>query len=87
MRRSVESSLMSGGLNDRRERCCRRPFAVRAGNQNRTEFLLWIAECVQQYAHVRQVEFMRRRTGQLVAEFVELLDSRSVGHAAGERRL
>ncbi len=85
VRGTVERSSVSGGTQDRRERCRGRAFAVRPRNQHAGETAFGMAERLQHLAHIGQVELVRGRAGELVSQRVELLHGALVAHAGSFR--
>ena len=75
VRRTVEPGLVAGSAQDGRQGRSRRAFAVGAGDQHAGEAALGIAQRRQQFAHIRQIELVRRRRGKLVSKRVELLNA------------
>ena len=79
MRRSIESRLQSGSLQDGRESSGGRTLAVGAGDQHRRKTIFRMPQRGQQHVHVREIELVRRRLRQLVAQRVHLRDCGFVG--------
>src|SRR6185369_5551259 len=59
MRRRVQTSAITRGLEHRRDHGRRRPFALRAGNVNRLDSLLRIAKQLHQPSHAIELELSR----------------------------
>src|ERR1022692_4883630 len=80
MRRCIESCLQPGSLQDGRQRSGRRTLAVGAGDQHSWKTIFRMPQCRQQHPYVRQIELVRRRLRQLVAQRVHLRQCGFVGH-------
>src|SRR5882762_9413063 len=80
MRGSVESRIQPGRGENRRQCSRRRPFAVRACDENAGKTLLGMAQGCKQHPHVRQVELVRWRLRQFVPERKHAGDCGFVGH-------
>ncbi len=80
MGRSIEACFQAGGLKDRGKRRRRRAFAICSCDQHAAKRLLGMIHGIQEHAHVCQVEFIRRRMGQLVPKRVHARDCGLVGH-------
>jgi hypothetical protein len=78
VRRGVEAGAVAGGAQDTLEHSGGRALAVGPGDEHRGEAALRVAQGGQQRAHVRQVELVRGRVVQLVAEGHQLRDCRLV---------
>src|SRR5208337_436612 len=79
MRRRIKASPESGSLQDGAESSGGRTLAVGAGDQHRRKTIFRMSQCGQQNPHVRQVELVRRRLRQFVAQCVHLRDCGFVG--------
>ncbi len=79
MRRSIESRLQPGSLQDGCQSCSGGTLAVGAGDQDSWKAIFRMSQCRQQHAHVCQIEFVRRRLRQFVAQRVHLRDCGLVG--------
>ena len=79
MRRCIESCLQPGSLQDGRQRGGRRTLAVGAGDQHSRKAIFRMPQCRQQHPYVGQIELVRRRLRQLVAQRVHLRQCGFVG--------
>ena len=79
MRRSVEPRLQARGPQNRCQRCRGRAFAVCPRDQDAGKTPLGVFQSVQQDAHVRQIELVRRRLSQFVAQGVHSRNGSFVG--------
>ena len=79
MRRSIKPRLQPRSLQDGSESSGRRTLAVRACDQHRRKTILRMPQRREQHAHVRQIELVRRRLRQLVAQRVHLRHCGFVG--------
>src|SRR5208282_2792947 len=79
MRRGVEPGPEAGSLQDGRQSRGGGTLAVGARDQHRGKAILGISQRSEQHAHVRQVELVRRRLRQLVAQREHLRDCGFVG--------
>ena len=79
MRRSVEPRLQPGRLQDGCQRCSGRTLAVGTSDQHGWKTIFRMSQRRQQHAHVCQIELVRRRLRQLVAQRVHLRDCGFVG--------
>ena len=80
MRRSIEPRLQSRSLQDGCQSSRRRTLAVGAGDQHSWKAIFRMPERRQHDAHVREIELVRRRLRQLVAQRVHLRDCGFIGH-------
>ena len=74
VRRRVEPRLQPRSLQDRRQSGARRTLAVGARDQHRWKTIFRMPQRRQQHANVRQIEPVRRRLRQLVAQRIHLRD-------------
>ena len=74
MRRRIEPRLQPRSLQNGRQSSGRRTFAVGARDQHSWETILRMPQRREQHAHVRQIELVRRRLRQLVAQRIHLRD-------------
>ena len=82
MRRSVKPRLQPRCAQDRSQRCRGRAFAVRPRDQHARKSLLGMLHRLEQHAHMRQIELMRRRLRQFVPQRKHARDRGFVGHRA-----
>ncbi len=83
VRRGVKAGLVAGPGEDAGQGGCGRSFAVGAGNQDRSESALGVAQRCHERAHVRQLEFPARRAGrsvQFLTESVQAVKGRGIRH-------